>query len=146
MHIGSAIRQTREQLGLKLEAVAMEAGFDAGNLSRIETGKQKPSITRLESIARAMKVRVADLYALVEPLPIPGMTPSLREGDIAPYHDDLQTLRRSYSALDPRRRKLVYEFVKLLNRMQKEESAAHEEQAPHLGTDFQPAARPPRAK
>lgn len=66
MDIGSAIRQMREQLGLKLEAVAMEAGTDAGNLSRIETGKQKPSIGRLESIARAMNVGVTDLYALIE--------------------------------------------------------------------------------
>lgn len=98
----------------------MEAGFDAGNLSRIETGKQKPSVPRLENIARAMHVRVADLYTLIEP-PQPGSGNQLREGDVAPYHDDLQSLRRSYSALDARHRKLANEFVKLLNRLQKDE-------------------------
>ena len=125
MDIGSAIRQMREQLGLKLEAVAMEAGTDAGNLSRIETGKQKPSIGRLESIARAMNVGVTDLYALIENVRVlPAAPPPLRDGDDnTPYTDDTQVLRRSFAALDAHHRKLVIEFAKLLHRLQKEENA-----------------------
>jgi len=124
MDIGSAIRQMREQLGLKLEAVAMEAGTDAGNLSRIETGKQKPSIGRLERIARAMNVGVTDLYALIENVRVqPAPPPPLRDGDDTSYTDDTQVLRRSFAALDTHHRKLVIEFAKLLNRLQKEENA-----------------------
>ncbi|WP_296554752.1 helix-turn-helix transcriptional regulator, partial [Pigmentiphaga sp.] len=107
MDIGSAIRQMREQLGLKLEAVAMEAGTDAGNLSRIETGKQKPSIGRLESIARAMNVGVTDLYALIENVRVlPATPPPLRDGDDIPYTDDTHALRRSFAPLNAHHRKL----------------------------------------
>ncbi|MDX3905096.1 MAG: helix-turn-helix transcriptional regulator [Pigmentiphaga sp.] len=126
MDIGSAIRYTRERLGLKLEAVAMEVGTDAGNLSRIETGKQKPSVVRLERIARAMNVGVTDLYALVENVHVRPASPELRDGDDLPYGNDARLLRRSFAALDARHRKLVLEFVRLLNRMQKEENAKQE--------------------
>ncbi|OVZ60561.1 hypothetical protein CDO44_07465 [Pigmentiphaga sp. NML080357] len=123
MDIGSAIRQTRERLGLKLEAIAMEVGTDAGNLSRIETGKQKPSIGRLENIARAMNVGVTDLYALVENVQVVRGGAELRDGDELPYGDDLRLLRRNFSSLDASHRKLAIEFVKLLNRMQREDKA-----------------------
>jgi len=117
MDIGSAIRHVREQLGLKLEAIALEVGTDAGNLSRIETGKQKPSIVRLEKIAHAMNVGVTDLYALVENMRVLPATSELRDGDDLPYADDTRALRRSFAALDARDRKLVIEFAKLLNRV-----------------------------
>ncbi|MBX6317936.1 helix-turn-helix transcriptional regulator [Pigmentiphaga sp.] len=124
MHIGSAIRQTREKLGLKLEAVAMEVGTDAGNLSRIETGKQKPSITRLENIARAMNVGVTDLYALVENVQVVRGGQELREGDVLAYGDeDTRSLQHAAAALDAHHRKLLIEFARLLARMQKEGEA-----------------------
>lgn len=119
MDIGSAIRHVRERLGLKLEAIALEVGTDAGNLSRIETGKQKPSVVRLEKIAHAMNVGVTDLYALVENMRVLPATPELRDGDDIPYADDTRALRRSFAALDARDRKLVIEFAKLLNRVEK---------------------------
>lgn len=120
MDIGSAIRQMRERLGLKLEAIAMEAGTDPGNLSRIETGKQKPSIPRLESIARAMNVGVTDLYALVENVQVVRGDQGLRDGDDLIYGDDARALRRSVAALDAHHRKLLVEFARLLARMQRE--------------------------
>ncbi|VCU69581.1 anaerobic benzoate catabolism transcriptional regulator [Pigmentiphaga humi] len=127
MDIGSAIRQTREKLGLKLESVAMEAGFDAGNLSRIENGKQNPSLKRLQSIARAMNVGVTDLYALVENVQVIPARPELHDGDEAPYlSDETRLLRRHLALLDAKHLKLAAEFVKLLNRLQKEENARQE--------------------
>ncbi|MEK7946863.1 helix-turn-helix transcriptional regulator [Pigmentiphaga sp. YJ18] len=132
MDIGSAIRYTREKLGLKLEAVAMEVGTDAGNLSRIETGKQKPSIVRLENIARAMNVGVTDLYALVENVRVLPATSELRDGDELPYADDTRALRRSFATLDARSRRLVIEFAKLLNRVEKEEQANPSKEGPPL--------------
>jgi transcriptional regulator with XRE-family HTH domain len=122
MNLGAAIRQTRERLGLKLETVAFDAGFDAGNLSRIETGKQQASIPRLEKIARAMDVRVTDLYALVENVQVLALPNELRDSDENPYNDEMRQIRRGFGSLDAHHRKLAMEFIRLLNRMQKSES------------------------
>jgi transcriptional regulator with XRE-family HTH domain len=116
LSIGAAIRKMRETLGLKLELVAIDAGFDPGNLSRIETDKQKPSIGRLEAIAKAMEVSVSDLYALVEPprLPIPNPPPE------APpiYGYEWAAIRRQIEALDSPLRQVAQEFLLLVNRVQ----------------------------
>lgn len=124
MHIGTAIRHTRETLRLKLEMVALDAGFDPGNLSRIETGRQNPSIPRLEAIAKAMEVTVADLYALVEPprsFITVSSTPNCRGRSLD--NSEWVQIRRSYQVLDPRRRELALEFLQLLQRMQDQEDA-----------------------
>lgn len=122
MKLGAAIRKTRVDLGLKLEAVAMEAGFDAGNLSRIETGKQNPSMDRLEDIARALGVSVADLYLAAENESRTGN--ALRDsGDSAAYGQEMLAVRRGYTTLDSRHRKMALEFIKMLNRLQREEKA-----------------------
>lgn len=139
MNIGSAIRHTRETLRLKLEMVALEAGFDPGNLSRIETGRQNPSIPRLEAIARAMEVTVADLYALVEPprsFVSLSSAPNCRGRSLD--NSEWVQLRRSYHGLDARRRQLAIEFLQLLQRMQDQEDAA-------AIPDDQPSARPASA-
>ncbi len=125
MHIGAAIRHTRETLRLKLEMVALDAGFDPGNLSRIETGRQNPSVPRLEAIARAMEVTVADLYALVEPPRTLGETtaaaPTNARGRSLEQSEWVQ-LRRAYECLDGNRRQLAMEFLQMLERMQRDDT------------------------
>src|SRR5690606_38126021 len=123
MHIGAAIRHMRETLQLKLEMVALDAGFDPGNLSRIETGRQNPSVPRLESIAKAMDVSVADLYALVE------CPRSLVSVEARPNHrgrsisqSDWVQLRTGFELLNDRRRQLALEFLEALIRMEAEEA------------------------
>lgn len=66
MKIGEAIRKLRLELGETQEAVALEAGTNAGNLSRIERCQQQPSLDLVEQIAAALGTTVADLYAYVE--------------------------------------------------------------------------------
>lgn len=66
MSIGYVIRRARKALNLTLEAVAHEAGTDAGNLSRIERGVQQPSIELLQLIAQTIQVPVSVLFAEVE--------------------------------------------------------------------------------
>lgn len=125
MHIGAAIRHTRETLRLKLEMVALEAGFDPGNLSRIETGRQNPSIPRLEAIARAMEVTVADLYALIEPprsMVTIDSAPNARGRSLS--QSEWVQLRGGYETLDARRRQLVLEFLDMLHRVQADEDNA----------------------
>ena len=122
MEIGAAIRHTREGLGLKLETVAMEAGFDAGNLSRIETGKQQPTIARLQNIARAMQVSVADLFNMIEPTAATDSRHALHDSETVSYNDDLQVIRRGYTTLDAHHRRTVVEFIKMLNRLQRDDN------------------------
>lgn len=123
MHLGSAIRHIRELLQLKIELVAQEAGFAPSNLSRIETGKQNPSIPRLEAIARAMEVSVADIYALIEP-PRSFVTISSAPNARGRSLDQSEwiQLRHGYENLDARNRRLVLELLQMLLRQQIEES------------------------
>ena len=52
--IGKIIRQIREALGLTQEQLAAKARIDQHYLSRIETGKQQPSLSILQKIAQAL--------------------------------------------------------------------------------------------
>jgi len=52
---GSAIRATREALGLTLEQLAAEAGCDAGYLSRVERGERTPSKYFLAHLASVIE-------------------------------------------------------------------------------------------
>lgn len=126
MHIGAAIRQVRETFRLKIEMVAADAGFDAGNLSRIETGRQNPSVPRLEAIARAMDVTVADLYSLVErPRWWVPKGKVLQEHPVG-YAGDWARLQRHFQHLDERHRRLALEMIEALERSQWEEEVARQ--------------------
>lgn len=61
--IGAAIRILREQRGLTLERLAMQAGISYQYLSGIETGKENFSIAILEKVARALDVPMLTLIA-----------------------------------------------------------------------------------
>jgi transcriptional regulator with XRE-family HTH domain len=55
------IRETRQRLGLSLDAAAAKAGLDASTLSRLETGRRATSEQYMIKIAKALGVRVSDL-------------------------------------------------------------------------------------
>ena len=118
MHIGYAIRSTRERLGLTLEAVAMEAGFDAGNLSRMERGQQAVTVDRLSQVARAMQVRVSDLFLLIES-PSTEAENQLRDSEINRYDEEMLSLRRAYSGLDRQHRRIALQMIRGLTKSQK---------------------------
>ena len=61
MDIGKNIRLRRKQLKMTQEQLALEAYYDAGNLSRIENGKQNFPLQKLNDFARALKCKPADL-------------------------------------------------------------------------------------
>jgi SOS-response transcriptional repressor LexA len=61
MTLGPNIRRLRLSRGLTLEAVAVAAGTDTGNLSRIERNKQSVSQALLRKIADALGVTPGDL-------------------------------------------------------------------------------------
>lgn len=121
MKIGEAIRKLRLELGATQEAVALEAGTNAGNLSRIERCRQQPSLDLVEQIAAALGTTVADLYAYVEanqPNVAKIKLKTINRGE----SDDASTailFRRSFRELTPENKQLAVEFIKLLIRTQR---------------------------
>ncbi len=114
MNIGDAIRVRRLSKGATLEAIALEAGTNAGNLSRIERGKQRPTLELVEQIARALGTSVAEIYCETEGTK-PGST------DLMAVQDNQESilLRRNFNELNAENRRLAVEFVKMLKRLQR---------------------------
>jgi len=68
MKIGQIIRKRRMATGMKLEPFAELVGMDAGNLSKLERGKQGYTSERLEAIAAALGTTASQLLAEAESL------------------------------------------------------------------------------
>jgi transcriptional regulator with XRE-family HTH domain len=58
------LRTARLLAGKSIRQVAIEAGVDRGQLSRVERGLQKPSVTFLLKIGRTLELR--DLVKVLE--------------------------------------------------------------------------------
>jgi transcriptional regulator with XRE-family HTH domain len=56
--MANRLRQLRDQRGLSQRALAEKAGISREYLARLETGRQDPTLSTLEKIARALKVTV----------------------------------------------------------------------------------------
>lgn len=114
MNIGAAIRKVRLEKGLTLEAVALEAGTYAGNLSKIERSQQLPSLDLLHKLSHALGAKTSDLYAVAES--------ELEDGEQAAsdQSNEVILVRRNFQALTPKNRRLAIEFLKLLGQSQDE--------------------------
>lgn len=55
------LRAVRQQKGLSIRGLAAKAKVDFSTVYRIEAGKEAPRLDTLEKLARALKVKVADL-------------------------------------------------------------------------------------
>lgn len=114
MTLGTLLKKRRQERGLTLEAVALEAGTNQGNLSRIERDAQQPSAALLRKIAKALGITVSALYEELDANPS-----GIRETS-PEYNKQLQQIQRGFLMLTPDNQKLVVEFMKLLGRMQKQ--------------------------
>ena len=63
LQFGRHIRQLRMALGLTQEEIAHRAGMHVTYLSGIERGVRNPSLKNIRAVARALHVRVADLFS-----------------------------------------------------------------------------------
>lgn len=75
--LGALVQDRRIALGLGLRDLARLSGVNPGSLSRIEAGQKTPEPDTLSSLASALQVPLADLYAAAG-YPLPGQLPSLR--------------------------------------------------------------------
>ncbi len=112
MDIGRAIYALRKEKGLKLEEVALDAGTDAGYLSRIETGSRNPSLPMLEKIAAAMGVRASLIVVMAEGEGIP----DVGEADLS---EEAIQLRQQFRTLSADNQRALLEIAKVLNRLQR---------------------------
>ena len=55
------IKALRERRGLSQEDLAARAGLSRGYLARLEIGLHDPTLTTLQKLAQALKVKVARL-------------------------------------------------------------------------------------
>ena len=90
-HVGQEIRRVREERDLNQAQLAVLIGTGPAAISRIENGRQSPSMTTLTKIAQALEVEVA---ALLPKVSAPAsLEPSL-------FNDVLEEERRWKDALD----------------------------------------------
>ena len=61
--LGEAVRSKRRQAELSQERLAEKADLSTVFISRIERGKESPSVDNLVKIAKALGVRVRDLVS-----------------------------------------------------------------------------------
>lgn len=118
MEIGKVIRALRNTRGASLESLAFDAGTDASNLSRIERGVQKPTEDGLRAIASALGTTIATLYATAEGKSLVDARTggTLDLDDLG--HESVQ-MRRYFKSLTPEYRKVAFELVKTLARIQR---------------------------
>jgi transcriptional regulator with XRE-family HTH domain len=55
------LKQLREKRGMSQEALAKEAGISRSYLARLETARQDPTLTTLEKLAKALRVKIGAL-------------------------------------------------------------------------------------
>ncbi len=60
--LGEALRRCREEQGLSVRTVAKRAGFSASFVSQVELGQASPSIASLGKLARAVGIRLSELF------------------------------------------------------------------------------------
>jgi transcriptional regulator with XRE-family HTH domain len=117
MHIGEALRTIRLRQGRTQESVALEAGFNTANLSRLERGQQSVTVKRLMSLAAALKVSLSDLFRMIEVPPMIGDT-QFKEVE-APYDEDMAALCRAYGVLDTHHRMIGLRMIRDLVKAQR---------------------------
>jgi transcriptional regulator with XRE-family HTH domain len=59
--LATRIKALRERRRLSQEALAAKAGISRGYLARLETGRHDPTVGTVEKLAKALRVKVADL-------------------------------------------------------------------------------------
>jgi len=61
--LGETVRARRKDAGLSQEKLAERAGLSTVFISRVERGKESPSVDNLVKISRALGVRVRELVS-----------------------------------------------------------------------------------
>ena len=110
MDIGAAIKKLRQERKLTLEELAEQAHTSKPNLSNLERNAQGFSPVILSSLAKALGVKVSEIFQLAENMEDPSAT-EYTEGEeaIGPSADELLAY---FQGLSASRRKALLQFLK----------------------------------
>ena len=121
MHIGQVIYALRQERQLTQEKLALEVETATSNLSRIEQGKSSPSLALLERLAQALGTSVTAIYAKAEGVPI--VADQDGEQLESDYSREALQLRQGFRGLSPKNQRLTLEFIRMLERLQRNADA-----------------------
>jgi transcriptional regulator with XRE-family HTH domain len=79
-----SLKELREQRGLTQEAIALLAGLDVSQVSRLERGLCKPRATSVVKLARGLGIRVTTMLEILgNPAPDESTAEPEPTGDVA---------------------------------------------------------------
>ncbi|PHV33691.1 helix-turn-helix domain-containing protein [Janthinobacterium sp. NFX145] len=117
MKIGQVIRQIRKDKGATLERIALAAGTDPGNLSKVERDLQQPTPEMLEGISKALGLPVSSLYLIAEQTSL--------SNKIVGNKDEMQQITRrlecvvtQFMQLTPSNQQLINDFIGVMLKAQ----------------------------
>lgn len=64
--IGNTIRSLRIKQGLSQEDLAGECGVDRSYISMIEVGKNEPSVSKIFSLCKGLKIKPSAFFKIIE--------------------------------------------------------------------------------
>lgn len=117
MKIGQVIRKIRKEKGATLEAVALTAGTDPGNLSKVERNLQQPTPEMLESVAKALGLPVSSLYLIAEQASPPYEITGTKE-EIKQITRRLEGVVTQFMLLSPSNQQLINDFIGIMLKAQ----------------------------
>lgn len=112
MEIGKVIRKIRKEKGATLEDVALAAGTDPANLSRVERGLQKLTPDMLENVALALEMPVSALYLIAEQAVTPYQVGN-DKAELAQTTARLEDIVVKFMLLSPDNQQFVLDFIDL---------------------------------
>ncbi len=110
MKIGQVIRKIRKEKGATLEKIALTAGTDPANLSRVERDMQQLTPEMLENVAKALEMPVSSLYLIAEQSVTPYPTKG-SEKEAAKTTQRLEEFVTQFMMLTPANQQLINEFI-----------------------------------
>ncbi len=63
--VGNKIKAIRKEKGIRAEQLANDSGLSESYISRLENGKQSPTLSTLEKLAKAMDVPVIAFFSFL---------------------------------------------------------------------------------
>lgn len=99
--LGARIKELRKACGLSQEQLAEQIAVDPKFVSRIEVGKNAPSLETMEKIANAFKVEIRELFEFEH----------LKEAAV-----EAKTFQRLIQEADENTRKLLMKFLQAVMR------------------------------
>lgn len=117
MKIGQIIRKIRKEKGATLEEVALTAGTDPGNLSKVERNLQQPTPDMLEQVAKALGLPVSSLYLMAEQTVAPYQISDSKE-DVKQVTRRLEGFVTQFMLLSPPNQQLINDFISVMLKSQ----------------------------